>query len=153
MKRTTIVTAALLAAATTAGFAQMSAERPYFPAAERYQNVNTQSLERTFVFSLGSTNDGVVESAIAHVAKLKMELPNASMERVKAALGCLSVNGRTAGIRYRAYLAGLVFDDPKLFAKDASQNYANSEEFFAALSGRLQTELLGSIDRKYVRPE
>lgn len=152
MKRSTFVVAALLSVAAAAP-AQSTADRPYFPAAEKYQNLDVRSLERSFVSALGSTNDGVVESAIAHVARLKMQVPSASMERVKAALGCLSVNGRTAGIRYRAYLAGLVFDDPGLFAKDAMQNFAGSEEFFTALSGRLQNELLGSVDRKYVRPE
>jgi hypothetical protein len=152
MKNSTFITAALLAVAVTAP-AQSTADRPFFPPSARYQKADIRSLERSYVFALGSTNDGVVESAIAHVARIKLEVPSASMERVKAALGCLSVNGKTAGIRYRAYLAGLVFDDPKLFAQDAAKEFATSEEFFTALSGRLQTELLTAVNKTYVRPE
>jgi hypothetical protein len=152
MKCSTLVAAALLAVAAT-GSAQTAADRPYFAPAEKYQKADIRSLERSFLFSLGSSNDGVVESAIAHVARIKMEVPDASMERIKAALGCLSVNGRTSRIRYRAYLAGLVFDEPVLFAGDAGRIFSDADEFFTTVSGCLEGKLLGAIDRKYVRPE
>ena len=152
MKRSTFVVAALLSIAAAAP-AQSNTDLPYFPAPERYQHINVKSLERSFIFALDSDNNGVVESAIAHVARLKIEVPSARMERVKAVLGNLSVNGRTVGIRYRAYLAGLVFDDPALFAEAGVRNFDTSEQFFTALSGRLQNALLTMADRKYVRPE
>ena len=66
-------------------------------------------------------------------------------------LGSLAVAGRTPSLRYKAYLAGLVFDNPSIFTGTDVRKFDSSEELFASLSDRLQKVLIGSIDRKYVR--
>jgi hypothetical protein len=127
--------------------------RPVFSAAARYHTADSRVLEHAYVGCLGSTNDGVVESAIAQAAWMKLALPDVPFKNIQAALGILSVNGGTATIRYKAYLAGLVFDDPAMFAREAAKEYSSSEHLFSALGQRLQSTLLGYSDRRYVRPE
>jgi len=156
MKPTVCVIVAMLAAGSlTGGVAQetVSGVRPVFSAAARYHTADARILERAYLGCLESTNDGVVESAIAQTARMKLALPELPFEKMQAALGILSVNGRTATIRYKAYLAGLVFDDPAMFVREGEVEYSSSEQMFSALGQRLQSTLLGFSDRRYVRPE
>jgi len=152
MKRSALVFAAALAASVTGGFAQANDTPPCFSAPEKYQNADLGRLEVAYLYSLGSDNNGVVESAIAQVAWMQMARPDVQVNGLKAALGCLSVNGRTPSIRFKAYLAGLVIDDPSMFALEGEGEYGTDGELFSALSGRLQKALIGQ-NSTYVRPE
>ncbi|MEW6510315.1 MAG: hypothetical protein AB1428_05085 [Bacteroidota bacterium] len=149
--------ALLFAAITLAGASGMRAQEPdearaYFPPPERFQNIKVAKFDRMYSASLNSENNGVVESAIAHCLWAKLVLPEAQFDQIREGLGSLAVFGRTPSIRYKAYLAGLVFDDPTVFLTGVARRYENSDQLFAALSQRFQSVLLGYNDRIYVGP-
>jgi len=99
--------------------------------------------EANYKACLASNIDGVVESAIAHSVRMKWALPSASLDEIRSALDRLASDGRTQAIRYKAYLAGMVFDSPSMFAKEGSQKYTWDEDLFDAVSARAEKALLG----------
>ena len=149
MKRTALLLAALLTAAASNGTAQESADRSRIAPAERYRHLDRGKLERNYIEGLRSDNNGVVESAIAQVIKMKMVMPEEEFTGLKAEFGRLSVGGRTAQMRYKAYLAGLVLDNVSIFTRECGREYETPEALFSAISNRLQSELLGR-NVKYV---
>jgi hypothetical protein len=46
-------------------------------------------------------------------------------------------------IRYKAYLAGLVYDSPSIFSSESGREYTRDEDLFAAVSMRAEKVLLG----------
>lgn len=135
-----------LALATSRLIAQdtdKKAERPYLIPTT---NCNATVLERAgkaYLSNLSSDNDGVLESTIAYVTFMRAAAPAENMQEIEATLFRLSNNGRTPAIRYKAYLAGLVFANPKMFSTETAAEYATGDEFFTAVSSRLQKTLLG----------
>jgi len=99
--------------------------------------------ERNYIGCLKDANDGVVESAIAQSVRMRWALPSARFDDLRNALGSLAATGKTASIRYKAYLAGLVFDSPSIFFGEREQSYTWDEDLFAALSNRAEKALLG----------
>ena len=151
MKGSMVVLAALLATATVAGRAQSTGDEPLFPPADRYATVNPDWFDRTYAPSLTSDNDGVVESAIAQSVAAKLALPDGKFEAIREKLGSLAVHGRTPAIRYKAYLAGLVLENPELFAGAECALFSTTDQLFASLSTRVQKQLLSVQGAKYVR--
>jgi hypothetical protein len=158
MKAHTMLAAALLIGAATIPAAAQEGktenpEKRYFSSLESYQHANLNVLRRNFRSCLDSDNDGVVESAIAHIIRMKMYLKAEDFSDLKSAIDWLSVAGRTPAIRYKAYLAILVLDNPNWFKDECCKEYAGTEEMFTTLAKRLQQTLIGYADHKYVRPE
>jgi hypothetical protein len=106
-----------------------------------------------FLWSLRSDNPGVVEGALTQIAYFSLCKPDFCSDDMIAAVASLAAGGRTPSIRYRAYLAGLVIDNPAMFAAERDARYETGEQLFSALAKRLQVTLLSYNDRKYVRPE
>jgi len=100
-------------------------------------------IERNYLAGLSCPVDGVVESAIAQSVKMRWALPSAGLEDMRTALENLATAGRTPAIRYKAYLAGLVFDSPVIFKSESGKDYAWDEDLFAAISDRAEKALLG----------
>ena len=152
MKRSMVLLTAFLAVSPIALNAQTSNDSlRYFPPPERFKSVDAGWFDRRYAPTLVSPNDGVVESGIAQSVNAKVALPGGEFTEIRKSLGSLAVCGRTASIRYKAYLAGLVFDDPSILVGMEVHRLRSSEELFASLSNRLQKVLLGFNDRKYVR--
>lgn len=128
-------------------------EKRYFSSLESHQKADLNTLRKNYKASLGSENDGVIESAIAHVVRMKMYLQAEDFSDLKGTIDWLAVSGRTPAIRYKAYLASLVLDNPGWFKEECCTEYAGTEEMFTALAKRLQQTLVGYADHKYVRPE
>lgn len=128
-------------------------ERNVLSCAAMYQKAKLGSVEKSYVAALQSENDGVVESALAHVTRMKLCLPARDFPALEAVIADLVKSGRTPAIRYRAYLAALVFDGPELFKEEQATEFRTPEELYAAISHRLQASLLGFTEARYVRPE
>jgi hypothetical protein len=103
-----------------------------------------ESGKRNYIMALRSGNQGLMESATMQVAKLRMIAPTTRLEDVKNIIDSLAVYGDTPSIRYKAYLAGTVFENPTWFSKKAYSGYQDHDEFFAAVSAQLQEKVLGS---------
>jgi hypothetical protein len=67
------------------------------------------------------------------------------MSQVHSALVDLADRGRTPAIRYKAYLATAVFDNPARFENTLKARYTDSEEFFNAVASQVHKTLLGHI--------
>jgi hypothetical protein len=106
-----------------------------------------------FLWSLHSDNPGVIGSALAQIAYFSLCKPDFCTEEMTAAVASLAATGSTAAVRYRAYLAALVIENPAMFTLERDARYETSEQLFSALANRLQVTLLSYNDRKYVRAE
>ena len=100
--------------------------------------------KKNYMMGIRSSNQGLSESALMQAAKVKITLPTARYEDVKNVIDSLSVYGGTPSVRYKAYLASTVFENPTWFAKKAYEGYQDDDEFFAAVAAQLQERTLGS---------
>jgi hypothetical protein len=147
MKAHTAITLGLALAASTA-FGQVSVrqtvdERPYLSNTLNYSAAKLPQAKKSVLWTLKSDNDGVVESVIGQIAHMRIMLPQENMKDIEAALTKLANYGRTPVIRYKAYLATLVFVNPGMFRQEVANDYASSDEFLSAIASRLQQTLLG----------
>ena len=149
MKKQMITLAVVTALLATAAAAQTG----YFSSREKHRSADLDKVEFNYVLCLESCNTGVIESALAHVVLMKLYAPEKQLDMLQAKINSLSVNGCNPTIRYKAYLAGLVYDNPEIFKSEQGRKFENPEDLFGSLSDRLQVTLLGAADRKYVRPE
>jgi len=140
-------TALLIGAVTLPAFAQDAktgeSGRSSVSSAERYSRVYLKKACVNYLASLKSPNDGVVESAIAKIAHMKAILQRESFCDLKGELARLSASGRTPSIRYKAYLAAMLLDNPDWFKEECCKQYTASEELLDAISKKLQKTLLG----------
>jgi hypothetical protein len=146
MKSTTMLFAAVLMAAVAVPAPGQSAGNPAgnpSPSPARFTETRVRSIEANYRSCLASANDGVVESAIANAVRMRWALPTAELEGLRGSLGTLAAGGKTAAIRYKAYLAGLVFDSPSMFSGDSGEEYAWDEDLISAIGVRAQNALLG----------
>ena len=88
-------------------------------------------------------NDGVAESALAHLTFLRIDLPQLDLKKIESTMINLAETGRTPVIRYKAYLASIVFESPASFAKALNTEAANSDLFFSVVASQVQKTLLG----------
>lgn len=150
MKTTTAILAAALAMAGAASHAHAD-EPDYFSSPASYRNVDIEKAQTAYKCCLQCENAGVQESAIAHLVWLKIQRPDADLTPLRECLDRLAVSGTTTSVRYRAYMATLLLDSAGIFEGLQDETFANDNELFSAMSGRLQKTLLGYSDRRYVR--
>ena len=135
--------AAVLMTAVAIPAPGQSAGSPAGNPSVRYTETRVRSVEANYKACLACANEGVVESAIAQCVKMKWAFPSASLEDLRGSLGTLATGGKTAAIRYKACLAGLVFDSPSMFTGESGQDYAMDEDLITAIGARAQKALLG----------
>lgn len=136
MKKYTMVMTAMMAVIVTSGVMAQTQNASF--------NSRVDNGKRNYMMALRSDNHGLVESATMQAAKLRIIAPTARLENVKNVIDSLAVYGSTPSIRYKAYLASIVFDNPSWFTKNAYSAYQDHDEFFAAVSVQLQERILGS---------
>ncbi len=136
MKKHTIVMTAMMAVVFTTGAMAQTYSSSYISKAENGK--------KNYTMGLRSSNQGLAESAMMQVAKIKMIAPTARFEDVKNVIDSLSVRGDTPSVRYKAYLASNVCENPTWFAKKECSGYQDNDEFFAAVAAQLQERILGS---------
>ena len=139
MKQRAAVTmmAVLLMAGTTA-----AAQPGYFSTLEKHQKADLEKAACQYSEDLKSGNAGVIESALAHVIRMKLFVPELSCPDLEMGLRLLAVTGETPGIRHRAYLATLVFDSPALFKEEATRLYDGPDEIFWSVASRVNVAVL-----------
>ena len=111
----------------------------YFSSYAKHLTVDVAAMEKRYFSALNEDNDGVVESALAHITRLKLYVPCATCDELHQRIHSLAVAGRTPSVRLRAYLADQVLDSPELFVSEQKREYKDAEEMFSALSARLQS--------------
>jgi hypothetical protein len=146
MKKVTFCAAMLLITSVT-----VYGQSAYFSSGESHTPEKMEKAVTRYVSCLGSPNQGVVESALAHAVWMKLCVPDREFVELQARVNSLAATSPEPVIRYKAYLASLVFDQPELFKGEAGQIFENGDELFVSLSSRLQYALLEKGERKYVR--
>ncbi len=121
-------------------------DQAYFSARESYMRVNLQTMEKRYLDCLACDNTGVVESALAHIALMKLYRPEADLPALQARVRALAVSGCTPAVRYKAQLVSLLYDHPSVCAAGTRVAYSTSEEMFTALALRMRETLLTSGD-------
>jgi hypothetical protein len=138
-KKQMILAAAMLIAATNISYAQF-----FFPSLANFSPVKKEFIDRNYTADLSSEYTGIVESALAVVTMVKLDLPADELPLLKAKIKDLVTSGATPVIRYKAYLAGTVFSNPTMFKRVSSRSYSTPDEFFNALAGTLSQTLFSS---------
>lgn len=147
MKTYKAITAALIFAASPAMGQPATAQRTdtegYFSRIESYKTMDLPKTCKSYAHCLKSENDGIVESALAHIAYTRLVLPTADLKEIRGEMEKLANSDRTPVIRYKAYLASMVFTSPGMFTRTPDTRYKNGDEFFSAVDSQLRHSLLG----------
>jgi hypothetical protein len=130
----------ILAAATVAMMIASGAsasERSYFSDSTGCARLGGTKAAESYLAALSSTNTGVVESALAHVAMIKLTVPGCEMKSVKGSVTAIESNGATEEVRYKAWVVKTLMDNPELFVGVAKAGYDEPDALFAALASRM----------------
>jgi len=143
--RVSVLAAIALAAVFAAGGRAQGKgadEEWMYASQERYVRANLQRLEKAYVDALECPLEGVAESALREVARIKIahlewESPDL-MERLEE----ISREGVTPAVRYKALLVKAVFETPALFALEGGKDFRTPSQLYRAVARRLETNLL-----------
>lgn len=137
----------LLLFATTAKAQNNAPERPYFPDIVAIQKADYSTAEGSYASCLKSDNGGVVESALAHIAMLKLMYPVREFNILAKAVAALAASDASPEIRYKAYLVKSLLNDPKQFASEARTDYASPDALFGALAARMHDVIVSNMTK------
>ena len=91
---------------------------------------------------LHSQVSGVIESAMRVTAQMKMRYPQADVLKLVEAVNDIRQDHPSGSMRYKAYLALSICENPDWFKQEPRLATANEEDFYRAASVRLQEKLL-----------
>ena len=134
MKKYTVVAALMMLAAVA--YSQND-ETGYFAHPASYSHATAPKAERNYLACLSSTNEGVIESALAHVAMMKLMLPEGNYASLTSRVTELTRTAASPELRYKAFLTESVLANPSTFVTLARTGYATPDEFFGAVASRL----------------
>ncbi|HUL43316.1 MAG TPA: hypothetical protein VLY03_03055 [Bacteroidota bacterium] len=124
----------------------LNAQEPYFSDSRSYQSANLDKVSKRFLECLSSTNEGVLESALAHIGRMKLYRPEYRNSALEAKVELLANENPSSKIRYRAYLVSNVLKSPSSFSGIAQMDFAGADELYSAIAGRLEQTMLGSAN-------
>ena len=121
----------MLALSATPLMAQAKGHNPF---------IDANKVVGNYAASLGHHNEGVVESAIFQVLKLKQAYPEMAMPQIRDQLSGLALHGASQAIRYKAFIALAWMDQPEaLRAIDLPAGDADAA--FRQMADELEREL------------
>jgi hypothetical protein len=97
-----------------------------------------------YLHALKSDNTGVVESAIFHSLKFKIFYPEQNTEKLDREFSKLIKEGKTASIRYKAFLVNQCINCEDLLTKIEKENYKDADKFFTLLAQKVNDYLLAA---------
>ncbi len=112
-------------------------ERGYFAETARYANVDANQAARGYISSLKSENEGVMESALAHVAMLRLAAPATESNALRVKVREIARKSSSNELRYKAYLVAKVIEYPEIFRGIELQEHGSADALFAAIANRL----------------
>jgi len=141
----------MVAAAAMMTAAGAMGQTAYFSDEARHKCTDLANAEKKYVLCLKSENAGVVQSAMAHAVNMKLICPSLEFKGLKSQIAVLAATGSSLSIRYRAYLAGMVFDNAEMFKYVRQAGYSNPDELFNSIATRVQITFLGEREQDQVR--
>jgi hypothetical protein len=140
MKKNQLVLAALMIGVmVTLTQAQM-----FYPVLQKFTHADKERIDKGYSFALASNHNGIIETSLAIVTMVKLDMPTSEFPKVKDEIDNLAIKGETPSIRYKAYLAGAVFANPAMFKEVTGHQYSNSDALFSAVADKMTKTLLSS---------
>jgi hypothetical protein len=141
--------ATVAAALTTAAYAQNArnakVSESYFSDVVSIQTAELATAERNYAACLASGNEGVVESALSHVAMMKLMYPVKEFAKLQRAVAKVESESPSQETRYKAYLVSALFNNPKQFASEARTDYNSPDELFGSLATRIHQVIVSNM--------
>lgn len=134
MKTYAAVVAIMMLAAT--GSAQTTTAK-YFADESLYRSLNAARVEQGYLACLTMANDGVVESALAQIAMMKLMKVVDGSEAVRTRVAAIARTAASQELRYKAFLTKTVLEDPRMFDTIATTGYESADELFGAIASRM----------------
>jgi hypothetical protein len=134
MKTYAAVIATMVLAATAS--AQTTSVK-YFADETLYSSPNVLRAERGYVVCLGSENDGVIESALAHITMMRLMNAIDDNKTLQTKVAVLARTASSAELRYKAFLTKSVLENPAMFKNLATTSYDTPDELFGAVASRM----------------
>lgn len=138
-RRAAVITMTMVMVAVMTAQAQPG----YFSTLEKHRLTNLEKVVCRYGEALRCKNAGVQESALSHLVRMKLFVPELQCPNIQQDIASLAINGVTPTIRYKAYLASLVFDMPQVFTAERLSNFEDPEHLFGNVATRLQVALIG----------
>lgn len=102
-----------------------------------------ESARQRITAGLRCGNDGVVESLLMIISRTKLMVPVVDVNSILPVIDSLSVLYPSPTIRYEAFLASTIINNPELFSAGDMMNERNPESFFMKSTMQLQLRLFG----------
>lgn len=129
-----LITIAMMAIQFTAA----QAPEKKFTTTEKKITLATKNL----LNALRSDNTGVLASALRITATMKMQHPEVNVDALVQNMNEIVKNNPSGSLRYKAYVAISVCNNPEWYINDENVTSANEEQFFYAASSRMREQLL-----------
>ncbi len=97
---------------------------------------------KNLLCGLHSTNPGLVESAMRITAQMTLKYQSADMSALSNALNTIWQSNPSGAMRYKAYIAMSICENPEWYRNDSTITGANEETFFFSASARMRQQLL-----------
>ena len=133
MKTVHAVVAAMLVAASVN--AQSLNEGSYFE--KPSTNIDASRIANIYTGNLSSSNQGVIESSLAHLAMMKLMIPASDLSAAQEVVAGMASNYSSPETRYKAFLASSVISQPNMFVGMENQKYGNADEFFGEIAATM----------------
>ncbi len=119
--------------------------------AANYKNaaVSFDRAIKNLVWCLSDRNEGVVESALSHMIQIRMANPGLAMDKAKSEIKELIVDGSTQMVRYEAFLANAVMENPGLITPSDCDGCNSPEKLFSRVAMRLHDASFGPVGPSY----
>ena len=92
---------------------------------------------KNYLFALRMDNEGVVESTIFNIMKLKLVYPDLEYDQLAAVLDSIAQNSDKKELRQKAYLACMFLRHPEHFNWITKGTYDQNNAFFELVSLKL----------------
>ena len=156
MKTNYVLLSAMIAAAIAIGTqtqaqggvaAEKTKERHYFPDVLVIQTADYAVLEKKYAACLNSENDGVVESALAHMAIFKLMYPIKEFRTLQRAIETAAHQHPSLEIRAKAKLVMALYETPEIFVSEARTDYASPTELFETLASKFLGTIVSNTEK------
>ena len=108
-----------------------------------YSRPYLEKAAKNYETGLKCGNDGVVEACIAYSILLKVTAPQLDLTEIRAELDDIAASGNTPVIRYKAYVATIVFDNPGAFENILGAETSDSDRLFNTVAEQVSRTLIG----------
>ena len=108
-----------------------------------YGRLQLEKAATNYEAGLKSGVDGLVESSITYSTLLRVAAPELDLCGIRSELDKISKSGNTPAIRYKAYLAGIVFENPQAFQNAVGNEDTDGNQLFGMVAEHVSRSLLG----------